>query len=410
MFLIFINSNIMTSIKLKFRPSSVRDCRGSLYYQVIHNGVVKHIVSGLKIHSWEWDGGSVSLMHCISRERAETVENIMSHVKDDILKLSAIVARLESSGIPYTVSEIVSIFKSGGDGSSFCFFTVGLIEKFRENGNVRLSETYASTLNSFMRFRKGRDIPFPEIDSALMEDFEFHLKCRGLSMNTISFYFRILRAIYNRAVTRGLTAQNFPFRSVYTGIARTVKRAITLDSVRLVRELQLPEKHHLSFSRDMFMFSFYTRGMSFIDMAYLRKDDLRDGILSYRRRKTGQHLRVRWEPCMQEIVDRYALESSDYLLPIIKNPLCDDRKQYKNALFKVNRKLKAIGRLAGLSHPLTMYVARHSWATIARDSHVPIPVISEGLGHDSDKTTRIYLASIDNTEIDNANRMILELL
>ena len=116
---------------------------------------------------------------------------------------------------------------------------------------------------------------------------------------------------------------------------------------------------------------------------------------------------------MQEIVDRYAgsmVPDSPYLLPIIKNPGTDDRKQYKNSLFKVNRKLKEIGRLAGMTHPLTMYVARHSWASIARSRNIPLQVISEGLGHDSDKTTYIYLASIEASEVDEANRRILDLL
>ena len=261
-----------------------------------------------------------------------------------------------------------------------------------------------------MRFRNGRDILFDEMDAALMEVYAQHLRARGLSMNTISFYFRILRAIYNRAVSRGVTPQNYPFKTVYTGMARTVKRAVPLDVIRLIRDMPLPDRSNLRFSRDMFMFSFFTRGMSFVDMAYLKKSDLCNGILSYRRRKTGQRLWIRWEPCMQEIVDRYAVKSSEYLLPIIRRPRDDDRKQYKSALFNVNRKLRHIGRLAGLPQPLTMYVARHSWATIARDRHVPIPVISEGLGHDSDKTTLIYLASIDRGEVDDANRMILEML
>ena len=157
--------------------------------------------------------------------------------------------------------------------------------------------------------------------------------------------------------------------------------------------------------------SFYTRGMSFVDMAYLRKKDLQNGVLSYRRRKTGQLLFIKWEKCMQEIVDKYDTSQSNYLLPIIK-PFgdIDERKQYIYAAHNINRCLKIIGKELGLSVSLTLYVARHAWASIAKSKNVPLSVISEGMGHDSEATTRIYLASLDTVAIDKANSMILKSL
>ena len=166
----------------------------------------------------------------------------------------------------------------------------------------------------------------------------------------------------------------------------------------------------LDFARDMFLFSFYTRGMSFIDMAYLKKKDLSNGILSYRRRKTGQQLFIRWEKYMQMIVDKYENPLSEYLLPIIKPKNGNERTQYQNAMYLINRKLKEIGKIVGVQIPLTMYVARHSWASVAKNKNVPISVISEGMGHDSEMTTQIYLASLDNTIVDKANSMILSYL
>ena len=400
----------MTSVRMKFRPSSVPDRMGRIYYQVIHNGSTGHIISRSRIYPEEWDGGGFAPEESLAPERAAMIRETAASCDCDMRRIREIIAMLDARGAPYGVAEIRSVFMTGGGARSLCGFTCELTASFRAEGKARLSETYSSALNSFMRFRNGRDILFDEMDAALMEAYAQHLRARGLSMNTISFYFRILRAIYNRAVSRGVTPQNYPFKTVYTGMARTVKRAVPLDVIRLIRDMPLPDRSNLRFSRDMFMFSFFTRGMSFVDMAYLKKSDLCNGILSYRRRKTGQRLWIRWEPCMQEIVDRYAVKSSEYLLPIIRRPRDDDRKQYKSALFNVNRKLRHIGRLAGLPQPLTMYVARHSWATIARDRHLPIPVISEGLGHDSDKTTLIYLASIDRGEVDDANRMILEML
>jgi integrase len=150
--------------------------------------------------------------------------------------------------------------------------------------------------------------------------------------------------------------------------------------------------------------------MSFIDMAYLKKKDLSNGILSYRRRKTGQQLFIRWEKSMQMIVKKYENPLSEYLLPIIKPKNGKERTQYQNAMYLINRKLKEIGKIVGVQIPLTMYVARHSWASVAKNKNVPISVISEGMGHDSEMTTQIYLASLDNTIVDKANSMILSYL
>lgn len=160
-----------------------------------------------------------------------------------------------------------------------------------------------------------------------------------------------------------------------------------------------------AFARDMFLFSFYMRGMSPIDMANLKADNVRNGLLTYRRQKTGQQLSIRWENCMQQIVDRYSSLSDGYLLPILRP--CKSKFKYKNEMLKINGALKRIGQKIGLSHPLTMYVARHSWASIARSKNVPISVISEGMGHNSERTTQIYLASIDRSQIDNANVSII---
>ena len=113
---------------------------------------------------------------------------------------------------------------------------------------------------------------------------------------------------------------------------------------------------------------------------------------------------------MENIVDQYSSLSSPFLLSIIKEPTGNTRKQYHNALMLINHNLKAIGKELGLTLPLTMYVARHSWTSIARDEGIPISVISESMGHDSESTTQIYLASLETQVIDKANKKILKLL
>lgn len=113
---------------------------------------------------------------------------------------------------------------------------------------------------------------------------------------------------------------------------------------------------------------------------------------------------------MQEIVNKcHTWDRNPYLLPILNFPN-ESRKQYKYAQSRINVHLKEIANMIGVSIPLSMYVARHSWASIAKSKNIPISVISEGMGHDSELTTQIYLASLDNTIVDNANAQILKCL
>ena len=252
------------------------------------------------------------------------------------------------------------------------------------------------------------DVSFEMIDKILIGDYGVYLKSRGLVPNSISFYMRILRAVYNRAVEQGLTLDSKPFKDVFTGREKTRKRAISLDDVRRIKELNLLNKPHLAFARDMFLFLFYCRGMSFVDAVFLKKADVRDGVLVYRRQKTRQLFCVKVVCQIQEIVGRYSVERSPYLLSVISMPGKEERKQYEAALRRVNNALKQIGRMLGLSMPLTTYVARHAWATIAKTKNVPVPVISEALGHNSIYTTQIYLASLDASIIDMANELVIK--
>lgn len=294
---------------------------------------------------------------------------------------------------------------------TFMGFMRTQIERKKEIGCERTSEAYASTLSSFIRFRKGIDIRICDIESDLMQLYEAYLinTCH-LTKNSSSFYMRILRAVYNNAVERGFAKHRQPFKYVYTGVEKTVKRALPLRVIKKIKELDLSYSRSVDFARDMFMFSFYTRGMSFIDMAYLKKDDLRNGVLTYRRRKTKQQLFIKWEKCMQEIVDKYPIDDSQYLLPIILHCGKNERLQYRSAMSSVNMNLKPLGESLKLPFPLTMYVARHSWASVARSNNVPVSIISEAMGHDSETTTQIYLASIETTVVDRVNRKIIKLL
>ena len=279
-------------------------------------------------------------------------------------------------------------------------------ERLRRLGRERSSEVVLQALRSFMWFREGRDISLTGLTGGVVEQYEAWLKARGVKRNTVGFYMRTLRAAYNSAADEGLTDDRRPFCKVYAGVDKTLKRAIGIEAIRAIKRLDLRSSPPLERARNILMFSFYMRGMSFVDMAYLSRRNLRDGRIVYCRKKTGQQLSVEVPPEAMAIIGMYASDSQ-YLLPIIRRADGTERRQYKNAITMINRNLKKIGAMAGLTVPLTTYVMRHSWATIARNKGIELSVISEALGHDSEATTRIYLASISTTKVDAANRAIL---
>ena len=288
-------------------------------------------------------------------------------------------------------------------------FMRAVIEWLEMAGKRRSADAYRAALSSYRQFRQGRDIKLGDITGDEMVRYQAHMANRGICPNTTSFYMRILRATYNRAVDGGIVAQRHPFSHVYTGIARTVKRAIPVADIVRLRCLDLGDKPHLALARDIFLFSFYMRGMAFVDMAHLRKRDYANGIITYRRRKTGHPLSIKVEDCARRIIDRYADPASPYLLPLIKNP-GDAYRQYRNALHRTNVALHRLGALTGIHISLTTYVGRHSWSSAANASNIPLSIISESLGHNSQSTTQIYLASLDAALLDAANAQILRQL
>ena len=194
---------------------------------------------------------------------------------------------------------------------------------------------------------------------------------------------------------------------VYTGVDKTAKRAISIQTVKEIKDLDLSKDAEMAFARDLYLMSFDLRGISFVDLALLETSQLKNGYLTYARQKTRQKLEIKWEKQMQEIVDRHHVKGSRYLLPILSEEGGDIRRQYLNALHRMNVLLKKIGRLVNCPIPLTTYTARHCWASAAYRLNIPTPSISQALGHDSEKTTRIYLNSLDNHVIDDANLTVI---
>lgn len=278
----------MASIKVKFRESKIEGNEGVVYYQIIHDRVVRRISTDYRLYDCEWNRESEKIeVHPSNSKRECYTSAIKDRIKLDVSRLCCIVESLDKQRNSYTVDDIVDIFQRELNGQTLFVFMQGVISRLHELHKVRTAETYTAALNSFMKFRDGADILLSNITSDVMIGYEAYLKHKGIIMNTISFYTRILRAVYNRAVEQEIIEQRYPFRHVYTGVDKTIKRALSLKCIKQIKEADFTMNNNMGFARDMFLFSFYTRGMSFVDMAYLRKKDLSNGVLTYRRRKTG---------------------------------------------------------------------------------------------------------------------------
>lgn len=410
----------MASIKVKFRSSTVADHEGAIYYQIIHERRVRQLLTDYKVFPDEWDGNRSMVITSQKSERKSFILSIRERIRWDLERLNKIDRKLNADGMTYTADDVIDEFNRYAHEYSLFNFMESIIAKLKNNGKIRTSETYRSTLSSFKKFlasqaskdgkRNEEDIMLDCITSETMEEYEAWHKNKGVAPNTISFYTRILRAVYNRAVENDIIENRNPFRHVYTGVDKTVKRALPLAVIKKIKTLDLSLTPGLDYARDMFLMSFYLRGMSFIDMAFLRKSDLRNGYITYRRRKTGQQLIIEWTKEMQIILDKYPENKSSYLLPVIRNSGVNERCIYRNTGYNINHNLKRIAEMVDVTIPLTLYVARHSWASAAKAKGIPLSVISEGMGHDSEATTQIYLASLDTAVVDRANSLILKSL
>lgn len=402
----------MASIKIKFRPSTSIGKDGTLFFQIIHLRQVRQIYTDLHISDSEWDDKHerVILPSGSASERIKFLTLVKSSIKECYLKLLSIVRFLDRKGMPYTVEDIVTVYNTPCAIFGLVSFTQKLIVDMKKIGKRAAAKRFATTLNSLLSYTDGNEVAWNDITSTFILGFEEFLMKRGLCRNSTSYYMRNLRSIVNRAAEQDIELPCNPFKHVYMGVDKTVKRAVNIDIIRKIRDVDLAGHPSLDFARKVFIFAFYTRGMSFVDIAFLKKSNLHNGVITYSRRKTRQQLMVRIEPETRKLIESFGRNETEYLLPIITENGRDAELQYENAYYRINRNLQKVGRLLGLETKLTLYVARHAWASIAMANNVAISTISKAMGHDSEKTTIIYLQSLDNSAVDTANSDIIHLI
>lgn len=294
---------------------------------------------------------------------------------------------------------------------SFFRFMETVIRQYSDDGRHSTSRNYRTALTSIRTFCQNKDLSFRQLTPRLIKSYEQWLRQRGICPNTISCYMRSLRAVYNQAVEQEIIPSHQPFKRVYTGVERTAKRCIAPTSIRRLQELPLREGTPHYLARDLFLFSLLACGMPFVDMAYLKKAQINDGYLSYYRHKTGRHIHIKIEKPMQEIINRYQDTPTDYLFPIIRSSHPRSAyRQYRTGVGYYNRLLKQLARKCDIPEKLTSYVTRHSWASLAYEANVSLPVISKALGHATPQTTLIYLRDINDVALEQANHDLINRL
>lgn len=402
----------MASIKIKFRPSTVEGRDGTLFFQIIHLRQVKQLNTGLHVYNSEWDAEDTDVIVPAeaTAERVKYLSSIKENLRVWQKKLLYVISELDNKGNSYTADDVILAYNTPGAIVGLVSFTRKLIEDLKKIGKKSIVKRFEAVLNSFLRYTDGNEVGWNEISSTFILGYEEFLMKRGLCRNSTSFYMRNLRAIVNRALEQDFEVPRNPFKHVYMGVDKTIKRAVDLDEIRRIRDIDLSGHPSLDFARKVFMFAFYTRGMSFVDIAFLKKSDMNNGMITYSRRKTRKQLTVRIEPETRSLIDSFGENNTPFLLPILVDRAIATEQQYENAYFRINRNLQKVGRMLGLDTKLTLYVARHAWASIAHSNNVALSTISKAMGHDSEKTTLIYLQSLDTSLVDKANSDIIRMM
>lgn len=394
----------MATIKVKLRPSLVEEKLCVIYYQIIHNRKSRQIATQYRVSPSEWNEKEEKLVLSCSRNCI-----IQCCIDSDVALLHRIIYNMERRGKNYSVKDIVDDYRQPKNHICMLDYMQKQVEQLRATNRFGTAKNYEKVMCSFSEFLGSVSFPMSAVNEQVIAAYNVFLVRRGLVRNSISFYMRVLRSNYNKAVRQKLIEQQYPFAAVYTGVDNTRKRAVDESLILRLYHLELLENSPIALCRDIFIFSYCTRGMAFVDITFLRKSDLHNGSICYVRRKTGQLLSVKIEPCIQRIIDRYDNAKSPYIFPILtSDDAVEAYEQYVAALNTYNRLLGRLSKKLGCGCKLTSYTSRHSWATIARVHNVPISVISQGMGHTSEQTTQIYLKTLENSIIDAANKEIIE--
>lgn len=281
-------------------------------------------------------------------------------------------------------------------------------ERIDQEQRHKTAYNYLTAVRSLTQFIGNDKWSFADITTSMLERYQRWLCNRGIRLNTVSVYMRTLRALYNRAVENNADS---PFSAVFTGHEQTAKRSVTESEIRQLLALRLDSQPHLALARDLFVFSFMAMGMPFVDIAYLKWQQIHDGVLHYARHKTGHKVCVAIEPYMTEIISRHTTQGSEYVFPILADTTAANiHHTYLKRLRAYNYALHRLSQLIGSNRTLSSYVARHSWASLAYRSGIDISLIAKAMGHTKLSTTLIYIRALFDPSLAEANKKVMQSL
>lgn len=392
---------------LCYKSKTLSDGKHPLMVRVCKDGKKKYQSIGISIHPSHWDFKKNE-----PNESCPNRDEIRLLIQQKLYDLQKTILNKRIEGKDFTAS---SLLKSNVTSSCLhnnvdeCFSYY--IQMLKEQGRLRYAGMYEVSHNSFIKFNNGSlELPFNDIDVVWLKKYEAWMLKQGLAVNTIGTRVRHLRAVFNMAIEHHVIDKEwYPFHSykVSKMSQSPPKRAMSKADIQKVIEYRgKTDMERLAIA--LFTFSYFTAGINFIDMAMLKYENIVDGKLCYIRAKTKKQIITPLQEKSKEIISNYSTSSanrSGYIFPIFSayhQSGVQKANRLHKVLAKINRVLKHIGEELDLPIKLTTYVARHSFATVLKRAGVSTSIISESLGHSSEKITQIYLDSFENSQIDEA--------
>lgn len=404
-----------TSLKLKLNKDRILNCgKYPLVFQIIHRRQRRLIYTDIQLFE---ESFAVDKEQVISSEQQRFKRSELYKMNESLrlirLRIESMIESVADNATSFTAEQIISLYNRKRENIYFFTFLEYIIEQNRSLEKFGTANNYQSTLRVFKEYLKSDKLKFTDLNSKLLKEFDMFLQKRKLKQNSRAFYINNLRTIYNKAIEDGileLPQGGSPFDKACVKRTKTIKRALPVDVVRRIMELDLSDSRELELSRDLFMFSFYSRGMPLVDVLNFRRKDIDNNSFHYFRRKTKTLIKVAITPQIQQIIDKHYFDG-EYVFPFLsnKNSSQENYKKYRNVLVWQNNMLKKIAKMVGVNQNLTTYVARHSWATVAKEKGISVAIISEGLGHSTESMTNIYLKSFEQGVIDEANSQVSQL-
>ena len=374
--------------------------------QVLHKRKKKVFYTGYSIEPCQFDslGGQVLFNGIYTRETVRRMNRACRKIREI---LDRAIGTLEREGTEYTICDISRGYETLTGKIGFYGYFHERIRVLFDTGREGTAKAYEATLHSMQKHLCKTDFPFADLSSRLVIKYRDALLETGVSKNTIGFYLHNMKAVYRRGCLELNLTFPSPFCNIRIRSEKTVKQSLPMKQVKSLANLSLSVGTPECLARDIFMFSIYTRGMSFVDIALLKKSDVFPGVIRYRRHKTGQLLEIGINRQIQSLLERYGDTGGDYLFPLVDESETP-YSGYKKAYNKIRYALRKVSRRIGMNIPLRLHAARHCWATMARENGTPLHTISECLGHSSEKVTRIYLKELDRSVLDEANNHIAD--